>query len=275
MRVGVKSMLLLIAGYAVLITAFALGIDRWLHGFEGAVTLETSHLLAREEAALLSERTLGALAAPDGTSRTLLRERIQDLTLLSEVVSSITAVAGLAGVFLLGGILQCQISRQAARIAATLEDAIQPPTERPDRLLHGDEFSRVLRAAGRVRQALSAARQETSRLQEGFSALAQAMRMGVLLLRGDREPDFANPRALELLGFPSLDELKARWPTIRDAIESELGRRDPGAESAPAVHIELPGPGVPKLRVEMYRLGDEDHAQHLVLLNDPQILDSP
>src|SRR6266571_687239 len=92
MRVGVKSMLLLIAGYAVLITAFALGIDRWLHGFEDAVTLETSHLLAREEAALLSERTLEALAAPDGASRTLLRERIEDLTLLSEVVSSVTVV---------------------------------------------------------------------------------------------------------------------------------------------------------------------------------------
>src|SRR2546427_11632255 len=92
MRVGVKSMLLLIAGYAVLITAFAVAIDRWLHLFEDAVTLETSNLLAREAAALLSERTLGALAAPDGTSRTLLRERLQDMTLLSEAVSSITVV---------------------------------------------------------------------------------------------------------------------------------------------------------------------------------------
>ncbi len=186
----------------------------------------------------------------------------------------LAAVAGLAGVFLLGGVLQFQISRQAAKIAATLEDAIPTPTERPDRLLHGDEFSRVLRAAGRVRQALSAARQETSRLQEGFSALAQAMRMGVLLLRGDREPDFANPRALELLGFPSLEDLKARWPAIRDPIEAELSHLDPGAGPAPAVHIELPGPGVPKLRVEMYRLGDEDRAERLVLLNDPEILDS-
>lgn len=362
MRVGVKSMLLLIAGYAVLITLFALGIDRWLHSFEDAVTLETSHLLAREEAAILSERTLGALAAPDGTSRTLLRERIQDLTLLSEVVSSITvvdregkvvasdqrptgeaavrpdalfakgwkpklrpgagprffqggdyavelplvenrqlvgymevefhservaglfgaarrhllvaAVAGLAGVFLLGGLLQFQISRQAASIAATLEDAVPASTERADRPLQGDEFSRVLRAAGRVRQALSAARQETSRLQEGFTALAQAMRMGVLLLRGDREPDFANPRALELLGFPTLEDLKAGWPTIRATLEAELGRLEPGAGQAPAVHIELPGPGVPKLRVEIYRLGEEDRAEHLVLLNDPEILDS-
>ena len=92
MRVGGKSLLLVVVGYAVLIAAFAVAIDRWLHLFEDAVTLETSNLLAREAAALLSERTLGALAAPDGASRTLLRERIHDMTLLSEVVSSITVV---------------------------------------------------------------------------------------------------------------------------------------------------------------------------------------
>lgn len=42
MRVGVKGMLLLVAGYAVLIAAFAVGIDRWLHDFEDSVTLTTS-----------------------------------------------------------------------------------------------------------------------------------------------------------------------------------------------------------------------------------------
>lgn len=361
MRVGGKSLLLVLAGYAVLIVGFAFGIDRWLHLFEDAVTLETSNLLAREAAALLSERTMGALAAPDGTSRTLLRERIQDMTLLSEVVSSITvvdrdgkvvasdrrpsggpaarpdavfakgwkprlrpgggprffqggdyavdvplvesgqligyvevqfhservaglygaarrhfvftAVAGLAGVLLLGGVLQFHFSHQAASIAKTLEDAVNP-TERRDPLLHGDEFSRALQAAGRVRQVLSAARQETSRLQVSFGALAKALKMGVLLLRRDRELDFANSRALELLGSPSLDDLKARWPTMRDAVEAGLTRIDPGEGSSPAVHLEIPGPGVPRLRVEAYRLGDEEREEYLVLLNDPEILDS-
>jgi signal transduction histidine kinase len=358
-RVGGKSLLLVVAGYAVLIAAFAVAIDRWLHLFEDAVTLETSNLLAREAAALLSERTLGALAAPDGTSRTLLRERIQDMTLLSEVVSSITvvdregkvvasdrrpsggpaarpdvvfskawrpqllpgsgprffqggdfavdvplveggqligyvevqfhservaglfgaarrhflltAVAGLAGVLLLGGVLQFHFSRQAASIARTLEDAVHNPTEGRDPLLHGDEFSRALQAAGRVRQVLSAARQETSRLQVSFGALAKALKMGVLLLRRDGEVDFANSRALELLGSPSLDDLRARWPTMRGVIEAGLTRIDPGEGSSPAVHLDLPGPGVPRLRVETYRLGNEES---LVLLNDPEILDS-
>src|SRR5260370_32799030 len=102
----------------------------------------------------------------------------------------LAAVGGLAGVFLLGGLLQFQISRQAASIAATLEDAVATSMERSNRLLQGDEFSRVLRAAGRVRQALSAARQETSRLQEGLTPLPQALSMGVLLLRGHRQPGF-------------------------------------------------------------------------------------
>ena len=34
MRVGGKSLLLVVAGYAVLIAAFAVAIDRWLHLFE-------------------------------------------------------------------------------------------------------------------------------------------------------------------------------------------------------------------------------------------------
>lgn len=355
MRVGVKGMLILVAGYTVLIGAFAVGIDRWLHDFEDSITLSTSQLLAREQAALLSERTLGAFAAPDGKSRKLLRERIEDFTLLSEVVSSITvvdrdglvvasdkkptgerapipkqvfaqgltpqllrggwprffrggdyaiavplveqgqligyvevdlhsqsvaglfgaarrhlflaAVAGLVGVLVLAGALQFQLSRRASSIARALEEAV--PTD-PQALPRRDEFSRALRAAGRVREALSAARQETSRFQESFGALAQAMKMGVLLLGRDREPYFANPRALELFGSATLDDLRARWPAVREAIESRLAQEG-GPESA-AVHVDLAGPGVSKLRVETYRLGEAE--EHLVLLNDPEILDA-
>jgi signal transduction histidine kinase len=359
MRLGMKSMLLMGIGYAILIGAFALSVDLSLRGFEETVTREMARLIARESAALLQERSFGALASADGRSRALLRDRIEDLTLLSEVVASITvvdregqvvatdrspppavaprpserfpgsaeavlrrgppprflsdgrytvdvplfdggdlvgyievqitsrrvagllssarrqlligAVAGLAGVVLVGGILQFQISRRAASIARTLEDAMGagPP---PGSLPAADEFSRALQAAGRVRQALSAARRETSRLQESFSALAQAMRMGVLLLRRDREPDFANPRALELFGASTLGDLKSRWPEVRSTIEARLSRAA-GGEEAP-FHVELPGPGVARLQVEIYRLGGDDCDEFLLLLNDPEILDT-
>jgi len=359
MRLGMKSMLLMGVGYAVLIGAFALSVDLFLRGFEETVTREMARLIARESAALLQERSFGALASADGRSRALLRERIQDLTLLSEVVASITvvdadgqvvasdrspplsaaarpsdlfagsgeavlrrgeaprilsdgrysvdvplfdaaqlvgyveveiasrrvaellsaarqqlligAVAGLAGVVLVGGILQFQISRRAASIALTLEDAVGAGPgggPQPDQ----DEFARALQAAGRVRQALSAARRETSRLQESFSALAQAMRMGVLLLRRDRVPDFANPRALELFGTPTIEDLKSRWPEVRTVLDDRLSGALAG-EEAP-FHLELPGPGVARLQVEVYRLGGEDCDELLLLLNDPEILDT-
>lgn len=359
MRLGVKSMLLLLAGYAVLIAAFALGVDRWLHGFEETVVLETARLVAREEAALVADRSLGALQMPDDKSRALLRQKILDLTLLSEVVSSIsvidgdgrvvasdrwpagrpaarpeavfaggrevrprpdpgrrffkggdyaldvplvergqlvgyievelqssrvaglfsaarrqlltTAVAGLLVVALLGGALQFEISRGAAAIARTLEDAIRAPGRAPGP--RRDEFSRALTAAGNVRRALSEARQETSRLHESFRALAQVTKMGVLLLRTDRQPDFANARALELLGLSSLDELRARWPSYHERLAPALAHVG-GTEPAPLLEIELPGPGATKVRVEHYRLGDADHEEHLVLMNDPGVLES-
>jgi signal transduction histidine kinase len=361
MRLGMKSMLLMVVGYVVLIAAFAFGTDRFLRGFEEAMTRETASLIARETTALLSERSMSALAAPDGVSRALLRDRIQDLTLLSEAVSSISvvdregrvvasdraapgtitlkpsvlfpdggaararrgelsrffaggeyavdvplfdagalvgyveveilsrrlaglfsaarrqlligAVAGLAGVVLLGGIFQFQISRRTASIAQTLEAAMETlPEAAPS--LAPDEFDRAMRAAGRVRQALSAARRKSTRLEEGFSALAQAMRMGVILLRRDREPDFANPRALELFGSASLDDLKRRWPEVRAGLDDELSRVAAGDGPLPPLHVDLPGAGVAQLRVEIFRLGGDDCDEYLVLLNDPEIIDA-
>lgn len=363
MRLGVKSMLLMLLGYSLLIAAFAFGVDRWLRAFETDVTSETASLLARENAALLSERTYGALEARDSESRQLLRERVHDLTLLSETVSSITvvdaegrvvasdrlptgqpaempavvfrdgwtvrpratqaprflrggdyvvdvplidkgrlvgyvavafhgervdmlyekarlrllegAVAGLVGVVALGGFLQFQISRRAASIAETLESSIPGTGPTTVATPAGDEFSRVLRAAGRVRQAITDARRQTSRIEESFSALAQALQVGVLLLRRDRDPDFANPRALELLGASSLEELKQKWPLMREPLAAVLaGLGGQPSTVRRALDVPLPGGEGRALRFEPYRLGPEDRDEYLVLLNDPEILDS-
>jgi signal transduction histidine kinase len=361
MRLGVKSMLLMLTAYAFLIGAFGITIDRWLHGFEDTVVVETLKLLAREKTALLSERALGAFAADDDDSFALLRERIEDLSVLTEFPSSITvvsapgkivasnrrgvgqtaalpeavfgtdvqvrvkpgappgflrgreygiqvpllekgrllgyvevefpaqnvgrlfeaarrqlliaAILGLGGVVLLGGTLQFQISRRAADVAQSLEEAIHDPSDAKTPP-YKDEFARVAQAAGRVRQALGEARRETSRLQESFSALAQAMDMGVLLLRRNREPDFANPRALELFGSTSLAALKERWPPVRDGIESLFARLGAGDIASPPALVDLPGEGVARLRVEIFRLGGQDCDEFLVLLNDPGILDA-
>ena len=87
MRLGVKATLLLAAGYVLLMIAFAVGVDRWLRSFEEATTNETVRLLAREQAAILSELTYEALLVADGASRTRLRSRVEDVVLMSEMLS--------------------------------------------------------------------------------------------------------------------------------------------------------------------------------------------
>ncbi len=359
MRLGVRNILLMVLGYCLLLGAFALGINRWLRSFENEVAAQTAGLLARETAAMLSERTYGALQVPDERSRALLRERVQDLSLLSEIAASISvvdadgivvasdrrpvgqqllrpaavfagsdkaqtrlaedarflsggdyvvdvpmtdkgallgyievefhnekvaslfgsarrrlleaALAGLVGVVLLGGLLQYQIARRAAAIADTLEHAIAAPGDAALTPAREDEFARAIKAAGRVKAVLSDARRESSRLEESFSALARAFKMGVLLLRRNQDPDFANARALELFGVTSSAELKARWAELHEPFKEILSRLgSPGAGVSHDVRL----PGGASLRVEPYRLGGDDCDEYLVLLNDPEVLDS-
>jgi signal transduction histidine kinase len=348
------------AGYCLLIGAFAVGIDRWLRSFEKEVALKAAGLLARETAAILSERTYAALLDPDPRARALLRDRVQDLSLLSELASSISvidaegrvvasdrwpaghqvtrpveafaagwqvaprraaaprflqesdyvvdvpmidrgtllgyveveyhsetvaalfggarrrllevALSGLVGVVLLGAILQFQLSRRTAAIAETLEHAMEEPAGRHLIGPREDEFARVLKAAGRVKQAITNARRETTRLEESFSALAQAFKMGVLLLRHDQDPDFANPRALELFGVDSPAELRARWRDLGAPLTQMLTTL--GAPGGAGYPREIEVSGGRKLRVEPYRLGGDECEEFLVLVNDLDVLDT-
>jgi signal transduction histidine kinase len=360
MRLGLKSTFLLLAGYAVLVTAFALGLNRWLRGFEAVVIAHSARLVAGEKLALLADRSADALLLGDPASRSLLHERIQDIALLSEVVSSISVrdadgkvvasdtlpvgqlgpapsvlfgsgrldvrargperflnggdyvvdlplqqegrligyveialhderlaglyrqaqnrlliatLAGLGGVLALGAVLQLQIRRRASSIARTLEEAIDP---RPAGLgPRQDEFGRALQAAGRVKHALHEARRETSRLQASFGALARAFKMGVLILRRGHDVDFANARALELFGVPSLEALRPLWPRIEKEMGPLFAALGANGHAERPLTTELPGDQGPRrLRLELYRLGDQNHDEYLALVNDPEILEA-
>ncbi|HET9317414.1 MAG TPA: ATP-binding protein, partial [Vicinamibacteria bacterium] len=357
MRLGVKATLLLAAGYVLLMVAFAVGVDRWLRSFEDATTNETVRLLAREQAAILSELTYEALVVADGESRTRLRSRVEDVVLMSEVLSSMTvvdgqgkvvasdrwpvglpfpipaavfaggneiraeplsgrpffsggdyavylpfdengrvigylrmdfhsdrvadlygharrqllvlALAGLSGVVLLGLLLQLQMARRAETLARALGDT---GPQKPLRTrLPGDEFARALAAAERVRRELTEARAASSRLHQGFGALAQVMKVGVLLLREDRQLDFANARALELFGLPDVEALRAWWSASVSGLFASVGEGAPGEPRFAS--LERPGGGGP-LRLEVYRQGGGDCDEYLALVHDPQVLDT-
>jgi signal transduction histidine kinase len=357
MRLGVKASLSLSAGYVVLLAAFALGVDRWLAAFEQATTSETVRLLAREQAGILSERTYEALLVPDGASHRRLRERVEDVLLLSEIVTSVTvvdaqghvvasdrwrvgetlptpdalfggrhelradplsergffgggdyavsipfpegdrlvgyvrmdlhsgrvadlyrdarvrllvlALLGLTGVALLGLLLQIQVSRRAAAFARALEEAGagEPAPAR------GDEFAHALAAASRVRHQLTEARQETTRLHQGFGALAQVMKVGVVLVRNDRRIDFANERALELFGCGDVEALRALWARAAPDVGALFADGAGPASRARARGVGMDADGR-ALQLEVYRQDAAGGDEYLALVHDPRAVDA-
>ncbi len=360
MSLGVKTTLLAIAVYAALVAGLAWSLARGLASLDTRAAGQTIGLLARERAAPLVEYTLGVLEMPDATARRLLREKIEDVLVLSELLSSVSvvgsdgqviasdrpqpgrrprpetlfgskppevkvepypspwlrggdyiayvpiveqgvlrgyvqlafhhqeiaalygearrrllvaAVGGLAALVLLGGLLHVQLTRRAAAIARTLED---PSYAEPARLAHTrDEFAQPLLAASRVRSALNEAQLETSRLERDLRVLDQVTNVGVVLVTGAREPDFANARALELLGVASLGELRALWLRALDVLGPCLDGQRPRVGRSGAVVVDFPvAGGQRRLRVELDGRAAAGEDQCLVLLSDPEVLDT-
>jgi signal transduction histidine kinase len=179
------------------------------------------------------------------------------------------ALLGLVGVALLGLLLQYQIARRAASITDALEET---PSAAP-LLGRSDEFTRTLAAATRVREALNEARKETGRLHHGFSALAQVMKVGVVMLTREHAVAFANPRALELLRVPDVDGVRHLFESSAQDLAplfAEMEKQAPGSSSN--LSVPLHGGGR-DLRVESYRMGDAEGTS-ILLLNDPQLFET-
>lgn len=92
MKLGLKGALGLVAAHLALFIALAVGLERTLRSLEEDLATDTVRLLAREQASLVFERSVAALQHPDVDSRRRLHERIEDLTVLSEVVTALAVV---------------------------------------------------------------------------------------------------------------------------------------------------------------------------------------
>ncbi len=92
MKLGLKSALGLAVAHLVLVVCVAVGLERMLRSLEEELSADTVRLLASEQANLVFERSVAALQFPDADSKRRLHERIEDLTMLSEVVTSLSVV---------------------------------------------------------------------------------------------------------------------------------------------------------------------------------------
>jgi len=354
MRLLVKGTLGLAVAYLVLLGAMAVGVERSLRSLEADLSSETVRLLAREQANLVIERSMETLRDPDADSRRRLHERIEDLTVLSEVVTSLSVVdeagrvvasetpgqarhetpamalfgmpprprlersssvfrrggdylvlvpllegneligylrvglhsnsiaalyvqgrwrtvvlgaLGLAAVGVLAALLQVQLSRRTATIAATL-DGVAPPR---GAIAAGDEFARVLRSASRVKGDLDEARRQSERRGLHVGALARLLRVGVVLVGRDLQPEYVSARARELCGCDGEAAFREAWrvlePTLRRALDEPPPSPDEGRSRLVEVRAGY------TVQSELHKL-DGPAEDYLVVLSDPRALEA-
>jgi signal transduction histidine kinase len=172
-------------------------------------------------------------------------------------------IAGLVAVGVLSVLLQVQLTRRAASIAAVLDGAPLPPGT----IAPSDEFARVVRRASRVKGDLEEARRESERRGLQVGALARILQVGVVVTGPGLEVDHASARALELCGCADEAAFRAAWrafvPRLRRARDGDPS----GPEGRRTIRIEA-APGH-EVQAELHRLADSAE-DHLVLLSDPR-----
>lgn len=354
MRLMVKSALGMTLGYLVLLALMAVYVERSLRALEDELSADTLRLLAREQANLVTERSVETLRDPDAPSRRRLQERLQDLTLLSQVVTSLAVVdktgrviaseplvaqasepppaalfpdppqprlerrarsflgggdytvlvplsegfevigylrvglhsnsvaalyaqsrwravmlgpLALAGIGVLCALVQLQLSRRAAAIAAALEG--KPPA--PEVIAAKDEFARALQSATRVKSDLDEARRQSERRGVQVGALAHLLQVGVVLARQDLQLEYVSARALELCGCADEAGFREAWGVLAPALRQALaGPPAPAAQPGRGCLVEVrPGRSV---QAELHRLEGAADDQ-LVVLSDPRALE--
>lgn len=135
-----------------------------------------------------------------------------------------------------------------------------------------DDFAIAFAAASRVGQELHLERERGAQARQRLSALSLLMDVGVLLVNAARRLDFANPRALELLGCADVAEMERRWPELLLYLDPALAPVD---RRASRLDLDVPGPaGSRAIRCQVYTLGEEQHQVFLFLLRDRVMVDA-
>lgn len=100
-----------------------------------------------------------------------------------------------------------------------------------------------------------------------FSALSQVLNVGALLLDEKTEVEFANQTALDLLGVQQPDSLGEIWHSAIDAgVRERLLQMESGGKPARDQLMALHDGQAIALRVEAYRLDEDDGSGFLILL---------
>jgi len=179
---------------------------------------------------------------------------------------------GLVGMGVLGTLFHFQVSRRSEALAQALERAMrgEEPLSSPKR----DPFAKAFDAARRVGEQLSAEREKRSQAHSRLNAMMKAVDTGLLLLQPNKELDFANAEARDLLGYSQPGELEANWRELKQRLVP--GHTAAAGDSAGLTFdLDLRRGGTTRrLRLEIYQVSEADDVGFLVLVRSREMLEA-
>lgn len=184
----------------------------------------------------------------------------------------LAAFLGVVGMGVLGTLFHFQVSRRSEALAQALEHAMrgeqQPPAPK------NDAFAKAFEAARRVGERLTEEREKRSQAHSRLNAMMKAVDTGLLLLQPNKDLDFANAEARELLGYPGAHELESHWPELK--LRLVPGHIEaPGDAAGLTFDLDLPrGGNTQRLRLEIYQFAEADFAGYLVLVKSREMLEA-
>jgi signal transduction histidine kinase len=186
----------------------------------------------------------------------------------------VAALAGLGAILALGVLLQLQLRRLGASLAALVEAVAQGDAEG---LADGrDEFPEVRYAAHRLGNALKAARGQASLAEAKLNAVANVFEVGVILINPEGLPEYINEPAKRILVGDRPEEFEAKFQELRAALNEAMERlRQPdGVVSRQHIEINDAAGVTRRLRAELHALGTGEHRGYLLIIKDRDLLDA-
>jgi two-component system sensor histidine kinase AtoS len=186
----------------------------------------------------------------------------------------LTGLAGLVAIIASGLLLQAQLRRMKAGLAALLEatDKGNPGALKG----RSDILPEVRHAASRLGYEIKAAHELAALAQTKLDAVANAAEVGIALLAADGSPEYINPVARRILGGDRPEMFGPQFEEMRRQLQSNVGDAPEAGGVTSIQDIEMAGAGgvAKRLRIEVRPIGTSGGMSRLLVIKDRDVLDA-
>lgn len=224
--------------------------------------------------------TLWAPIHHDGTNLGFLRIVLRGLGLakiFNRIYTTllISAFIGLIVILALNMLLHFELNRITSGLTRLFESAMRGEEVDAD-VFKRDEFTQVRHVASRIGNEIKKTRDKISLVNLELNAIANHLKMGVVLVDRDNHFDFINDRAKMLITpHDRIESYPERLDALMEVLKPEIDSLQHSRKLTRSLSFEIgEKTNLKRLNVELYRLHGKEWHGCVILLNDQSFIDA-